>query len=298
MKPRENYNRFKQITKFIANAISWTVLVILLLIAGFLVYYYIANKVYASKGEKYEPAVGLYTIVSPSMTPNLNVYDVIVNVKVKNVDDIKVGDIITFISTSSISKGLTITHRVVAIVETAEGKEFKTQGDNNLTPDSATVPFRNVLGKVLIRIPQLGRVQYFLASSYGWLLIVVIPALFIIVSDVLKILKLTGAKKKVNAALTTEEENNKRIEQKKEEIKETLKKRYAVDRNNNEPDPLVTNKKLTRVTSGETKKIKIKNKTNSNSEIPKKEEKETGLGIELPKLKKDNKPKNRKRKKK
>jgi len=283
MKQKENYNRFKQITKFIANVISWTILAILLLIAAFLAYYYIANKIYASKGEKYEPAIGLYTIVSPSMTPNLNVYDVIVDVKVTNQEEIKVGDIITFISNSSISKGYTVTHRVVAIVETENGIEYKTQGDNNLTPDSTTVPFKNILGKVVIKIPQLGRVQYFLSSSAGWLLVVVIPALIIIISDVLKIIKLSGAKKKVNEALKTEEQKIEKEEAKKEKIKQDLKKKYHVDRKATEPDPLPTNKKLTKKSAGTAKKVKQEE-------------------ITLPKLKNESKPqpkrKPRKKKKK
>ena len=227
MNQKENYNGLKKTLKFIANVVSWTILVFLLLIAAFLAYYFITNKIYAMKGQKYEPAVGLYTIVSPSMTPNLNVYDVIVDVKVKKPEDIKVGDIITFISTSSISKGLTITHRVVAIVETENGLEYKTQGDNNLTPDSTTVQFQNVLGKVLIKIPQLGRIQYFLSSSSGWLIIVVIPAALIILSDIVKIIRLSKTKKKVNKALETEERKQEQMEEEKEQIKNKLKERYA-----------------------------------------------------------------------
>lgn len=280
MKQKENYNGFKKIVKLIANIISWTVLVILLLIAAFLAYYYIANKLYASKGEKFEPAVGLYTIVSPSMTPNLNVYDVIVDTKVKSPEDIKVGDIITFISTSTISKGLTITHRVVAIVETENGLEYKTQGDNNLTPDSTTVQFKNVLGKVFIRIPQLGRVQYFLSSAYGWLLVVVIPALFVIISDIIKIIKLAGAKKKVTEALTTEEKKQAKEAKEKEKIKENLKKRYHIERDEKEPDPLETRKKLTKVSKEQ--------------EIKKEEEKK----LDLPKLKENDQFPKKKGKKK
>lgn len=285
MRQKENYNGFKKYFKFVANIISWTVLVVLLLIAAFLSYYFIANKIYASKGEKYAPSVGLYTIISPSMTPNLNVYDVILDVKVKSPEDIKVGDIITFISTSSISKGLTVTHRVVAIIETENGLEYKTQGDNNLTPDSTTVQFKNILGKVLFRIPQLGRVQSFLSSAYGWLIVVVIPALIIIISDILKIFRLTGAKKKVNEALITEEKKKEKEQRQKKEIKERLESRYYKERSEKETDPLKTEQELTRV-SVSTKQVE-------ETESSKNEQ------IDLPKLKQNNSSKsNRKRKSK
>ncbi|MCI8394316.1 MAG: signal peptidase I [Bacilli bacterium] len=293
MKPKENYNRFKHVTKLIANIISWTVLVILLILASFLLYYYIANKIYASKGEQYSPYIGLYTIVSPSMTPNLNVYDVIVDVKVKKPEDIKVGDIITFISTSSISKGYTVTHRVVAILETENGKEYKTQGDNNLSPDTATVEFKNVLGKVILKVPQLGRIQYFLSSSYGWLLIVVIPALIVIISDIIKIIKLSGAKKKVNVALETEEKKELIEKQKKDKIKKELKKRYRIERNLNEPDPLETNHELTKISVGEKEIVLKKPAVEMKFELPK-------LKVEEPKeeKKKNSKKRNKKSTKK
>lgn len=290
MKQKENYNGFKKIIKLIANVVSWTVLAVLLLIAAFLAYYFISMKLYASKGEKFEPAVGLYTIVSPSMTPNLNVYDVILDTKVKSPEDIKVGDIITFISTSSISKGLTVTHRVVAIIETENGLEYKTQGDNNLTPDSTTVQFQNILGKVFIKIPQLGRVQYFLSSSAGWLLVVVIPALIIIISDVIKIIKLAGAKKKVTDALTTEEKAKEKEEHQKEQIKENLKKRYGVERKEKEPDPLETKKELTKISNG--KKVSV-----SKKEL-KEKEKQNKQDYDLPKLKETKPAEKKKRKKK
>ncbi|MCI8575447.1 MAG: signal peptidase I [Bacilli bacterium] len=256
MKHQENYNGFKKTAKLIADIVSWTILTILVVIAAFLLYYFVANKIYASKGEQFSPAIGLYTIVSPSMEPNLRVYDVIIDKKVNSPNEIKVGDIITFISTSTISKGLTITHRVVALVETENGIEYKTKGDNNMSPDSTTVQFKNILGKVVIKVPQLGRVQQFLSTSSGWLLVVVIPAVLIIFNDILKIFKLTGAKKKVTNALQTEEQKEQKEIAKKEEIKVELKRRYNVERELSEPDPLPTNCKLTKVLK-ENKKVEI-----------------------------------------
>lgn len=215
------------------------------------------------------------------MTPNLNVYDVILDTKVKKPEDIKVGDIITFISTSTMSKGLTITHRVVAIVETENGIEYKTQGDNNLTPDATTVQFKNVLGKVLFRIPQLGRLQYFLSSSYGWLIIVVIPALIIIISDIVKIIRLSGAKKKVNEALLSEDKKEQKEKAKKEEIEEKLKQRYHLNRNANEPEPLKTKKELTKLTVNKT--IKEEPKKEVKIELP--QPRKNDIPLDLPKLK-------------
>ncbi len=221
------FQHAKSIFKTIAMILSWTIFALLILIIGFLIYYLVCTNIYATKGEKYEPEFSLYTIVSPSMEPNIKVYDVILNTKVTDPSTIKIGDVITFISTSNISNGMTVTHRVVDIIQGENGLEFKTKGDNNLSPDSDTAKAYNLLGKVFLKIPQLGRVQFFLSSSGGWLLIVIFPALFIIVNDILKISKLNKAKKKLNEADNSEPNDEKiKLETfRKEEILTKLNKK-------------------------------------------------------------------------
>ena len=177
---KEKYNSFTQAIKFIMGILSWTIFVILVLIAIFLIYYFVSSKVYASKGEDFRPPISLYTILTTSMEPNINRNDVIVDLTIKNPEDIKVGDVITFVSTSSLTKGMVITHRVINVKQDANGYSYQTKGDANLSPDTSYVPFSNVNGKVLFRIPKLGLLQSFLATKGGWLIVVVIPALFII----------------------------------------------------------------------------------------------------------------------
>ena len=177
--------------KKIATVLSWIVFSILIIISGVLVYYFISTKIYSIKGQGYEPAFSLYTIISPSMVPSIKVYDVVVDTKVGPAESIKVGDIITFDSTDfSIGKSISVTHRVIEVLVDPQGNySYTTKGDNNVIKDAKPVPYNNITGKVLFKIPQLGRIQSFIASKFGWLLIIVIPALYIIIKDVLKILK-------------------------------------------------------------------------------------------------------------
>lgn len=257
MKAKENYSGFKGVFKFFASIISWTALVLLILIALFLAYYTISSKIYESRGEKYEPLVSLYTIVSGSMEPNIKVYDVVISKKVKSPQDIKVGDVITFVSTSSISKGMTITHRVIEVVETEKGVGYRTKGDNNLSPDTMPAEYNNVIGKVFLRIPQLGRIQSFIGTQSGWLIIIVIPALIIIISDILKIFKLTGVKNKIEKI----DEDNKRMKKeraKREELrKQDIKKRLKLDKSSYEPDPIVIRKPTKIIVADKAPKINI-----------------------------------------
>lgn len=238
MKKQEKYRSVKHNFKLVTSILSWTVFVLLLIVAGLLVYYFIATKVYASKGESYKPAFGLYTIVSPSMEPNLKIYDVIVNVNVTDPDDIKVGDVITFVSTSAISKGMTITHRVIAIHDGPEGREYQTKGDNNLSPDNSPALYSNVLGKVVLKIPQLGRLQSFLATRGGWLVVVVIPAVLIILSDILKLFRLRGAQKNIEEVDLLEKKRQEEEQDAKKEIQKQLIQKYKPKRNSSETDPL------------------------------------------------------------
>jgi len=190
----ENVQRkgFKEKFKFVSTVISWTVFTLLVICALLLFYYFISMKLYSAKGYKFEPKFSLYTIISASMVPNINVYDVIINLRVDSPKDIKIDDVITFKSTSAESSGKTVTHRVVSIIQDGDGNySYQTKGDNNLIADSSAVSYSNVIGKVAMRLPQLGRIQLFVASVYGWLFLILIPALYIIFKDVVKIIKLS-----------------------------------------------------------------------------------------------------------
>ena len=187
---------FRDILKLISTIISWTVFVLLLIVAALLLYYFVATRIYASKGSGYEPKFGLYTITSGSMTPNINVYDVVVDIRVDNPEDIEIGDVITFYSDDPQVGGGTITHRVISIVKDENGEySYQTKGDYNLIEDESLVEFEDIVGKVALRIPQLGRVQFFLASSMGWLTIILVIALLVIFNSFRKLYKLKQEQK-------------------------------------------------------------------------------------------------------
>ena len=197
---KKNSVNFKSVINYLSTITTWAIFVILISCAACLVYYYISMQVFARKGENYAPAFSIYTIVSPSMMPKIKVYDVIVNLKVDSPTDIKKGDIITFTSTSSFTYGLTITHRVEDIQIVNGEYQFVTKGDNNLAADLAPALYKNVIGKAVIKLPQLGRIQFFVASKFGWLVVVILPALYVIIKDVSKLIKLSKLKKKADAA--------------------------------------------------------------------------------------------------
>ena len=185
----------KKVFKMIYKIISYTIICILMTIAAFLIFYVISGKIAQKQGKK--PLFGLYTIISPSMTGTLNVYDVAFTMRV-DTDKLKEGDIITFYSTNSFFGGTPITHRIIEVVNVPNSRKmFRVKGDANPKADEEKVIPSNVVGKVMFKIPQLGRVQFFLASKGGWIIAIMIPALVIISYDIYKIFRLFLLKSKL-----------------------------------------------------------------------------------------------------
>lgn len=149
-----------------------------------LMFYVISSKI-AEKKEK-TPLFGFYTIISPSMEPNINVYDVVL-VKKTNINKLKKGDVITFYSTNNYFGDTPITHRIANIDDRTS---IIVKGDHNDKADNEKVIPKNIIGKVILVIPSLGKLQFFLASKSGFIVAIIIPAIVIITYDVYKIMKM------------------------------------------------------------------------------------------------------------
>ena len=121
--------------------------------------------------------LGVFTALGGSMSPAINLGDMIITSGV-NPADIKVGDIITFKESTSI-----VTHRVVGITSIG----FLTRGDANNAADASTVAASQIIGKVNFSIPFAGYLFHYAKSFYGFLVLVIIPGTIIIVGEVKKI---------------------------------------------------------------------------------------------------------------
>lgn len=244
-------NSKKSIFKLIADILTWTIFAILMIVAAFLIYYVIANAVYSKKGERFKPIVSLYTIISGSMLPTIKVYDVVVNLRVDDPSKLHEGDVITFISQSKINYGDTITHRINKITYDNGTYYFTTKGDNNLVPDESPVEFNNIIGKVILKIPQLGQAQFFLLKQGSKLFLILIPSFGILIYDLLKMLNLVDTKKKVDRSLEIKENKLSKEEEKK--LKEEIKNRLS---DKNIPDNSETKSVVEKInTTTETKYI-------------------------------------------
>ena len=184
---------------FITKVVLYVILILLVLIF-FLFFFYFVDLLYnISSGEDKPPLFDAYIIVSPSMVPTINVEDGIIIQRIKP-EHIKQGDIISFLATESYYKGKVITHRVIGIEKSSDGKLlFRTKGDHNNVADSFLVNEDDIYGKVIFRIPMLGYIRQFLSTYFGWILCIVIPFLYLILSEVVRVRRMISSKEKQKA---------------------------------------------------------------------------------------------------
>ena len=196
----------------ILKALSSIVFAILVIIV-LLIIFYIARINYLAKNDRLgDIRINFYTILTQSMYPTIKAGDVVITYK--NDDNVyKKGDIITFVS--NLNGGINITHRVEKVYKNEQEPSYKTKGDNNNAADTEITKGSNVLGKVVVTLPKVGYIQQFLVTKTGWIIAVILPALGVIIYDILKIFKAAFRRK-------NKLEENEEIKEAKEKLNEVL----------------------------------------------------------------------------
>ena len=138
-----------------------------------------------------------YVVVSGSMIPVLQVYDIIVIQGHDPFEEVEIGDIIVFDRPSDHNR--VIVHRVVSITN-EDPKTIRTQGDANPGSIPGTdfpITEEEYIGKVAHIIPQLGYVTQILQPPTNYIIIAVVIGIMIIK-------QFTGKKKDVDDIVSKE----------------------------------------------------------------------------------------------
>lgn len=183
----------KNIFRYIVSVISYAVFIFLMIIGGILVVYIADIKIRAAKGDYTPPKYNAYVVLSRSMYPAIEVDDIVVTKKIDE-DELNINDVITFMSPDSRFSGISITHRIIdkEYDETLGEYTYRTKGDYNNVADSVLVPYNNIIGKVVMKIPKLGYLQKVLMSKVGMIVLILIPCLTILSYDIMKVLRNIG----------------------------------------------------------------------------------------------------------
>ncbi|MDD4316517.1 MAG: signal peptidase I [Clostridia bacterium] len=137
-----------------------------------------------------------YYIITDSMSPKLEVNDVILSETLSGADEVrqrlKTGDVVTFVAEYGIQKGMLITHEVVrtAYFDDGYGKEMiQTRGVKEGATDDPPVPLENVQAVMVTEIPIIGSLYRFIMSGVGLVLLIVLPLSAIILIMALKLIR-------------------------------------------------------------------------------------------------------------
>lgn len=134
----------------------------------------------------------LIVIKTASMEPTMKAGSVVIS---KKLVDYEKGDVITF---NQENKGL-ITHRITEIIE-ENGVEtkFRTKGDANDSEDRILVSNNLVIGKSVLSAPYFGYLVMFAKRPLGIILLIILPAIYLITNEVLKIKKELHKRRSIN----------------------------------------------------------------------------------------------------
>lgn len=149
--------------------------------------------------------LNFFAVTSGSMEPTIPVGSLIYAGKYR-LEDLKKGSIITFKVKNEEDKAVSIvTHRIDAVlkketirkIKDDKGGEkekkivkydFVTKGDANNTVDARTVPLGNIIGLYQWHIPKIGYVTNFAQTGKGFLLLIILPAVILIVWELISLI--------------------------------------------------------------------------------------------------------------
>ncbi len=123
----------------------------------------------------------MFRVVTGSMEPTMSVGTLLVTKEV-DIASIQIDDIVCFRTYDAMIYGSVVTHRVVDILQDADGILLQTKGDANLIADGYFVSQENLVGKVVWftgKNSVLSTIFSFLSNKVGFLGCIVFPCLLV-----------------------------------------------------------------------------------------------------------------------
>ena len=171
----------KKTFKIIRSVVCWVFIAVLVVTSATVV---------VAKINGTNPSVlgySIYRVSSGSMSPELEVGDVILGKAVDNPMDIKVGDVVTYKGRGELS-GMLITHKVIVAPHEEDGiLELQTQGIANEIPDTP-INVDRVVSVVVTKVGFLTIFYDYFFSPWG-LLTVVALIILVFIDEVIVMVK-------------------------------------------------------------------------------------------------------------
>lgn len=126
---------------------------------------------------------GVYTVVSESMVPEYQIFDMLF-AKKTNPTDINVGDDVVYQGKEGDFAGKIVTHRVIKKRGAPGAYTFTTKGIANDLEDPE-IDSSQVMGKVLFKSKILSLISKVLSNSYGFYFIIFVPFVIIVTFEII-----------------------------------------------------------------------------------------------------------------
>ena len=157
-------------------AIVLTVLMICLMI------FTITSVVMFNQNSRSVLGLQFFIVTSDSMrATDFEAGDMIVIQKI-DTEKLEAGDIISYISEHPKNYGATVTHKIREVTADEFGnRQFVTYGTTTNVNDELPVSEENVLGVYRMRVPKAGQLFFFIKTTPGYILLILLPFLLLTV---------------------------------------------------------------------------------------------------------------------
>lgn len=126
----------------------------------------------------------IFTVVTGSMEPKYKIGDILIAKETKP-SKIKIGDSISYLAQKGEIRNNVVTHEVVNITKSESGEYlFHSKGLVNLVEDPV-VHESQLYGVVVYKTKLLSFVRRIISTDIGMLLLIIIPILYIIISEMI-----------------------------------------------------------------------------------------------------------------
>lgn len=144
-------------------------------------------------------------VLSGSMEPKIKTGSVVI---IKPAKQYNVNDVVLF--GKDTKKDIPTTHRIISSRAVDGVMLYTTKGDANNSPDTTEIRLSDIHGKVLFDVPYMGYIIDFVKKPVGMVIVIIIPAIYIIFDEVKKIVNEVKRIKKSKQEI--EEDSNKNNE--------------------------------------------------------------------------------------
>lgn len=194
----------KKALKIIVNIFAWLIVIFALLITILVFSSSTSNGVSHLLG--YIPL----TVDSQSMSPTFEQGDLIICKQIDDVNELQVGDVITFWTIIDGQK-VKNTHRIVKVNHAENSVSFTTRGDNNPVDDEIPAYQAELIGKwTNIRLSGAGNIMAFLRTKVGFFVCILIPMAIFFLIELYKFVVTVIALKRPEPEPALDEEEIKR----------------------------------------------------------------------------------------